>query len=408
MHNMHFPKAISKEALVIPENYIRRLEQKNYYFLRKIFIFSLTFGLFCTFLFAIVGNIVPSYMRPDIFYYYTMFTVLGLIGLFLTESKIPCKILFTYVMICLEIIFIVILYESSIANCLVCFLGLSFICIIILDVNPYVFTVFIIQALAIIYFFQKYNIFAKPQKNDSFTVVVINIIVLFLILIVLVFWKRHQVLAEFRREDLLYREQTKTENLLTNIFPSKVINQMKLMGASTAETFSNVTVFHSDIIDFTKTTSSLEPELVINELNEVFSAFDEITEKYECMRVKTIGDAYVAVCGIPEADGKHAEKMISCAQSIISYLNERNKKSPIKWKIRCGIASGSVIAGVVGLRRYIYDVFGNASEKALRIQEKGKPMLIAIDEETYSLVKDSLEVEKGEGCYYIIPEQKSR
>ena len=398
-------KSFFKKRFVIPSNRSDYIEKKNKSCLQILFAVALGFGLFFTLFFAIVGTFVPRYMRVDVFMYYTIYSVVGLVGIFLAESKLSSKVIIGYALACLEFIFVLILYETSVTNCLICFLGLSFIFVILLDISPYVFSAFILQALVVIYIFQKHHFFLNPQNNRSFNVLMVNIILLFFTLIFLVFWKRNHVISEFNREEMLNTEQAKTEGLLRNIFPLKVIDQMKQNGVAFAETYSNVTVFCSDIVNFTKTTSSLEPELVINELNEVFSTFDSITEKYGCMRVKTIGDAYVAVCGVPDADSKHAEKMIYCARAIITYLEERNKKSQIQWNIRCGLSSGSVIAGVVGLRRYVYDVFGSVAEKAWQIEEKGKPMVIAVSDETYELVKDKIKAEKGEGCYYLEKEE---
>lgn len=395
------PKGFLNDFILIPENHIKNIEQKNNRVLKRLFIISLAFGLLCNIVLAVLGIFNSQTLQFRRLFYYTVFVFVGLFGLLLIKFKTSYKFVLTYALICLEIVFILILYETTIGNCLVCFLGLSFVYIMLLDVNPFVFTGFFVQALAVIMYFQKHNIFAKEQVEDSFSVMIANVALIFLTLSFLAFWKRKHVINDYNRQKQINEEQSKNEELLKNIFPSSVINQMKEFGVATAESYSNVTVFHSDIVDFTKTSSSLEPEQVINELNELFTAFDEITEKYDCMRVKTIGDAYIAVCGLPEPDADHAEKMIRCAQAIIDYLEERNKTAKIQWKIRCGVATGDAIAGVVGLRKYVYDIFGNAVDKAHYIEERGKSMIVAVSEETFKLVKDKFKVQPQNDCYYI-------
>nr|MBC8386048.1 adenylate/guanylate cyclase domain-containing protein [Candidatus Cloacimonadota bacterium] len=150
----------------------------------------------------------------------------------------------------------------------------------------------------------------------------------------------------------------------------------------------DVTVYFSDIVGFTKKSSELEPKILIGELNDIFTAFDNIIEEHECERIKTIGDAYMAVCGLPEANGYHAENVIKSAIEIIKYIKHRNDYSEIKWEIRIGIHTGRVVGGVVGIKKYIYDVFGNTINTASRMESNSEPMKINISETTYKLVKD--------------------
>jgi class 3 adenylate cyclase len=203
-----------------------------------------------------------------------------------------------------------------------------------------------------------------------------------------VFWKRKHVVDEFRHETELLTEEKKEALVLKNILPEKVIQEIKEKGSSSAETYPSVTVLHSDIVNFTKTTASFDPEFVISELNEIFTAFDEIAEKHNCMRVKTIGDAYVAVCGLPEQNSLHAENMVQCAEEYISYLEKKNKTAAVQWNVRVGLASGPVVAGVVGVRKYVYDIFGATVDKALRMEESCEAMCVMLSKETYALVKD--------------------
>ena len=394
-------KVFYKKYFKIPETYTTVVEKKNIYFLRILFIIALFFGTFFSIFFSIDLFVFKNPVRIDLFVYYLNYLLIGGLGLLFIHLKFPCKFILAYSLLCLDIVFVFVLYETSIANCLVCFLGLSFTFVMLLEVNPHIFSLFFLQALILIGVFKKLNFFSKNHSRYTDSVFFLNVVLLFIVLIFLVFWKRRKVVEEFNRQVRLSVEQNKTETLLRNILPNNVIEEIKDVGASSAVKYPNVSVFHSDIIDFTKTTSTMEPEFVISELNDIFTAFDEITEKFGCMRVKTIGDAYVAVCGLPEPDENHAKKMIQCAQAIIEYLKKRNETSEIHWNIRCGIATGDVIAGVIGLQKYIYDIFGPTADKALKVQEKSNPMEITVCEETYKLIKEKIKVSENSGCYVI-------
>jgi len=110
--------------------------------------------------------------------------------------------------------------------------------------------------------------------------------------------------------------------------------------------------------------------------------------RHKCERIKTIGDAYLAVCGMPEKRKDHAKNMINAAIDIREFLKKRNAKSNIEWKIRIGIHSGRVVGGIVGVRKYIYDVFGDTINTTSRMESSSEPMKINISETTYNLVKN--------------------
>lgn len=195
------------------------------------------------------------------------------------------------------------------------------------------------------------------------------------------------------REDLveannqLGKERDKSEKLLLNIIPQKVANDLKESGYSIPEKFENVTVLFSDLVNFTSISSRIDPNLLIAELNEIFTAFDEIMEKYKCERIKTIGDAYLAVCGLPIKNNDHIENIIYAAIEIVNYLSERNenaqKRNKLIWQVRIGVHTGVVVAGLVGIKKYIYDIFGDTVNIASRMESSSEPMKINISESTY-------------------------
>ncbi|NOQ26695.1 MAG: PAS domain-containing protein [Bacteroidales bacterium] len=187
---------------------------------------------------------------------------------------------------------------------------------------------------------------------------------------------------------IIEKEKEKSDNLLLNILPKSIADDLKRTGKTVPEVFENVTVLFSDLVGFTKKSSDLEPNFLINELNDIFTVFDNISEKNNCERIKTIGDAYLMVSGMPKEDPKHAENAVKSALEIIKYLNDRNKVSEYKWEIRVGIHTGKVVGGVVGIKKYIYDVFGDTINTASRMESTSEPMRINVSEVTYNLVKD--------------------
>lgn len=202
--------------------------------------------------------------------------------------------------------------------------------------------------------------------------------------------RKLEILVKERTKEL-ETEKQKTEELLLNTLPLKVVNDLKENGKTSPESFDDVTVYFSDIVGFTSLSSKLQPDVLINELNDIFTAFDDIMVKHKCERIKTIGDAYLAVCGMPEKNDHHARNMIQAAIEIRQFLENRNKGSKIKWKIRIGIHSGRVVGGIVGVRKYIYDVFGDTINTTSRMESNSEPMKINVSESTFQLAKDDFE-----------------
>jgi class 3 adenylate cyclase len=187
----------------------------------------------------------------------------------------------------------------------------------------------------------------------------------------------------------LVKQRQKSEQLLANTLPEKVISDLKEHGKSKPELFSNVTVMFSDFVGFTDMSTNIEPEILISELSDIFTAFDEIIAKNHGERIKTIGDAYMAVSGMPDKDPNHAKNIVQSATEMISYLNERNSNSDIQWQTRIGIHSGPVVGGIVGTKKYLYDVFGDTVNTASRTETASETMRISISQSTADLVGNS-------------------
>ncbi|MCF6174231.1 MAG: adenylate/guanylate cyclase domain-containing protein [Victivallaceae bacterium] len=216
------------------------------------------------------------------------------------------------------------------------------------------------------------------------------------------------------QEELL-NAQHKSEKLLKNILPERVAHELKEYGKSVPECFEHVSVFFSDIVDFTQNAAKMEPREVISELSTIFTVFDRIFIKNGCERIKTIGDAYLGVSGMPTADDNHSENIINAAIEVVEYLNERNRTAKFKWQIRVGIHSGKVVGGIVGTEKYIYDIFGDTINIAARMERHSEPMKINISDTTYQLlsgkfnfVKRDLTEVKGKGVLqmYFLENQR--
>jgi len=214
--------------------------------------------------------------------------------------------------------------------------------------------------------------------------------------------------------EIIENERKRSDNLLLNILPKKIAEELKENGSAKPECFENVSVMFSDIVNFTRISETMEPAALIGELNELFTAFDRIARSCGCERIKTIGDAYMCVCGMPEKNDVHAENIINAALQICKYLEKRNTESTVKWQIRIGIHSGKVVGGVVGTEKYIYDVFGDTINTASRMESNSEPMKINVSEETFKLTSEKFSFAerpckeiKGKGIfrmYFVCPE----
>ncbi|HSK94692.1 MAG TPA: adenylate/guanylate cyclase domain-containing protein [Candidatus Angelobacter sp.] len=197
-------------------------------------------------------------------------------------------------------------------------------------------------------------------------------------------------MAERNARDL-QREKERVEKLLLNLMPRSVYEELKQYGVTTPQRFDAASVLLLDFVGFTDMALARDPAATIAELNDIFSAFDRITELFGGERVKTIGDAYMAVAGIPEATPDHAHSLARCALRMRRYLEKRNAATPEQWRCRVGIATGPLIGSIVGIQKYVYDVFGPAVNLASRLEGAAEPMQIVLSQETHALVRDEFE-----------------
>ena len=185
----------------------------------------------------------------------------------------------------------------------------------------------------------------------------------------------------------LKREKERAEKLLLNIMPRAVYEEMKDFGSVTPQRFDEATILMLDFAGFTEMAVSKDAGSLVSELNDIFSAFDRIVELFNCERMKTIGDAYMAVAGLPEASSDHAQSIARVALRMRRYLERRNTSHREPWLGRIGVHTGPVVGSIVGVQRYVYDIFGPGVNMASRMEQLSEPMEITISETTYDLLR---------------------
>lgn len=188
---------------------------------------------------------------------------------------------------------------------------------------------------------------------------------------------------------LIFSEKERSEELLLNILPKEVADELKEKGTAEARQYDNVTVIFTDFVNFTEAGERMTPKELIAELDTCFMTFDEIVRKHGFEKIKTIGDAYLGVCGLPVADPNHAEKVVTAAKEIIDFMGERRAKLGNRtFEVRIGIHSGSVIAGIVGVMKFAYDIWGDTVNIAARMEQHSESGKINISQATYNLVQN--------------------
>lgn len=193
----------------------------------------------------------------------------------------------------------------------------------------------------------------------------------------------------------LEREKQRSEALLRNVLPERTARELLATGTCKPQLFSEATVCFADIVSFTATASRLSPKIIIHELNEIFTAFDRIALGRHCERMKTIGDAYLFVCGVPEPDPEHAQNVAQAALEMLDFLKKRNQEAEHCWQIRIGMHSGPLVGGIVGTEKYLYDIFGDTVNIAARMEELSQPMQVNVSSATQSLLKNAFTLGEG-------------
>ena len=207
-------------------------------------------------------------------------------------------------------------------------------------------------------------------------------------------------------------EQERAEALLLNILPRSIADKLKADSATIADQFAAASILFADIVDFTPLSERLQPAQVVRLLDDLFTHLDGLAERYGVEKIKTIGDCYMAAAGVPTPRKDHARVMALLALEMREAMRSVDSLGHLGLELRIGINSGPVVAGVIGRKRFLYDLWGDAVNMASRMESQGTPGRIQVTRETYELLRDEFVLEsrgtvsiKGKGdveTWYLI------
>lgn len=235
----------------------------------------------------------------------------------------------------------------------------------------------------------------NQQKRNQQIIVLATLVALILIaLLAFVQFKRNRFI--YRTNQIIEKEKIRSDKLLLNILPEETALELKEKGSVKAKKFESVSVLFTDFKGFTKYSENLSPEKLVESVDFYYSKFDEIMEKYGLEKIKTIGDSYMAAGGLPFPTKDHAYKTTLAVIEIAAFVKEaknNNLDNQTRFDIRIGINSGPVVAGVVGTKKFAYDIWGDTVNIASRMESYSEPGKINISENTYELIKDDFDCE---------------
>ncbi len=234
----------------------------------------------------------------------------------------------------------------------------------------------------------------QRARNGLIVSIATGIGLILLGLLALAMHRRNQYIQKTKK--IIEEEQARSEELLLNILPKQTAEELKEKGKVTAKKFESVSVLFTDFVGFTKYAEMLDPEILVKSMDFYYGHFDKIIENYGLEKIKTVGDSYMCAGGLPFEDEAHAVKIVKAAREIAAFVAQARKdmdKNDVRFDIRIGINSGPVVAGVVGTRKFAYDIWGDTVNVASRMENHSEAGKINISENTFALVKDYFECE---------------
>lgn len=202
------------------------------------------------------------------------------------------------------------------------------------------------------------------------------------------------ITQRLQAEAALRQEREQTERLLLNILPKPIADRLKQQETTIADNFASVTVMFADIVGFTELSGQILPTELVEILNEIFSEFDQLAEKHGLEKIKTIGDAYMVVGGIPKPQPNHASAIAEMALDMQAAIRQFQQETGKALNIRIGIHSGPVVAGVIGIKKFIYDLWGDTVNISSRMESHDLPGMIQVSAATYELLREQFVFEE--------------
>lgn len=230
------------------------------------------------------------------------------------------------------------------------------------------------------------------QQKKTQKIVLIASLVSFILMVLLAFGLYRRYKFVHKTNKIIENEKNRSNSLLLNILPEETAAELKASGKVMAKKFESVSVLFTDFEGFTSYAENLTPEKLVESVDYYFSKFDEIIEKYDLEKIKTVGDSYMCAGGLPFPSGKHAELMVLAALEILKFVEDSKNNADFnetRFNIRIGINSGPVVAGVVGTKKFAYDIWGDTVNIASRMESNSEPGKINISANTFELIKDN-------------------
>lgn len=287
------------------------------------------------------------------------------------------------------------------------------------DFSPYAFTILLLATIFCTHGYLRRAMYLLSSLSMSVAIILldatgtflasgvyVNLIGVVAVAFVVDGYVMNSNLALFREKRLVEYERSRADSVLYNAMPVSIANDLKQNKPVKAEKFQNMTVLFADIVGFTKFSASVPPDAVVHILNQIFSEFDELVEKFKVEKIKTIGDAYMVV-------GKgNVSDVADISTEMLKTMGRYNALNGVSFELRIGIHVGATVAGIIGLKRFLYDVWGDAVNTASRMESTGTPGKIQISEAFYRALGDGFLYEdrgvidlKGKGLmhtYYLI------
>ncbi len=235
---------------------------------------------------------------------------------------------------------------------------------------------------------------SAQKAKSNFLIIIAAISLTLSSLIAILFFSRQKTLRELAEKNkIIEEEKRRSDELLLNILPEEVMHELKAHGKTQARNYSRATVLFADIKEFTKISERLSPDEVVEALDTYFERFDKVIEKYDIEKIKTIGDAYVCAGGVPTKNEDNPNLVVRAALECMEEVNklraERMKQGKQTFEFRFGIHTGQLVAGVIGIRKFAYDIWGDTVNMAARMQQEGEVGKINISGDTYELIKNN-------------------